>query len=387
MTDQNLDKLMWLSNAPWAPTGYGNQTALFTPRIASLGYDVAITAFYGLGGSRLDAGQIPIYPPGFETYGNDIIRANTKHFGADHFISLMDAWVCKPREFEGVKWMPWYPVDSDPLPPGVRDAVMHAHKRIVFSRFGEKMTNDAGLDCDYIPHGVDTNTFKPSDGDEIRDVMKIPRDAFVVGMVAANKGVPSRKAFAPQIAAFAKLREKHNDAILYIHAHSGVHGEPHTMDLTAYAESVGLVVDRDIRFADPYNLIVNAYTPKLMAQIYSMMDVHMLASMGEGFGIPTVEAQACGTPVIVGDWTASGELCFSGWKIPKSGASRWWTPLNAYQYMVHEDAALEALESAYQMKGNKAYRKAARKGALAYDADRVTEKYWKPFLKKVYDAQ
>ena len=35
-----MTKLLWHSNAPWAPTGYGQQTGLFAPRLAEK-YDMA----------------------------------------------------------------------------------------------------------------------------------------------------------------------------------------------------------------------------------------------------------------------------------------------------------------------------------------------------------
>ena len=105
--------------------------------------------------------------------------------------------------------------------------------------------------------------------------------------------------------------------------------------------------------------------------------------MGEGFGIPTVEAQACGCPVIVGDWTASGELCFSGWKIPKSESVPMWTALGTYQYHVKPEAVADRLEQAFTVRGNQEYRNRARKGAMQYDADKVTQKYWKPYLEKL----
>lgn len=377
-------KLMWHSNAPWAPTGYGNQTVLFVPRIEALGYDIAITAFYGLAGARINFGTIPIYPMGYHQYGMDVIRANTQHWGADTFISLLDAWVCEPHQFEGVRWIAWYPVDMEPLPERVREKIAVAYKRVVFSRFGQRMTQDAGLDCEYIPHGVDTSIMKPSDGEQIRTLMHIPKDAFVFGMVAANKGAPSRKAFTVQMAAFKELKKKHKDAVLYIHANMG-DINPVGVNLPEYAGALGLVVGRDVWFADQHNLIINAYHPKMMAQIYSMMDAHLLVSMGEGFGIPILEAQACGTPVIVGDWTAMSELCFSGWKVPKREADPWWTPLASYQFQPREGAVLDAMEQAYKAKGNQKTRAKARKGALAFDADHVTEKYWKPFLEKVFN--
>jgi len=122
-----------------------------------------------------------------------------------------------------------------------------------------------------------------------------------------------------------------------------------------------------------------------MAAMYNAFDVKTLVSMGEGFGIPILEAQACGCPVVVGDWTSMGELCFSGWKVSKADAEPFWTPLAAYQYYPRSGAILDAYEAAYQMKGNQEYRTRAREGALAYDADRVTEKYWKPVLDDIGD--
>jgi hypothetical protein len=108
-----------------------------------------------------------------------------------------------------------------------------------------------------------------------------------------------------------------------------------------------------------------------------------LVSWGEGFGIPIVEAETAGCPVIVGDWTSMGELCFSGWKVDKSEAVPIWTPVGAYQYIAPAGPIYERYEMAYRMKGNQEYRERARKGALAYDADKVTEKYWKPVLEDI----
>lgn len=38
-------KLIWHSNSPWSPTGYGTQTGLFAP-LLSQQYDLAISSFY-----------------------------------------------------------------------------------------------------------------------------------------------------------------------------------------------------------------------------------------------------------------------------------------------------------------------------------------------------
>jgi glycosyltransferase involved in cell wall biosynthesis len=380
-------RISWLSNAPFAATGYGNQTRLFTPRLQSLGHNVAISAFYGIEGGVLHWGTIPMYPRAQHPYGVDVMGAHAMHFQADLLISLIDAWVIEPDLIPaGLRWAAWYPVDSEPLPPPVRDKVARAYARIVYSKFGERMTRDAGLDCYYVPHGVDCSVFAPGDRAAARERLRWPGDKFIVGMVAANKGNPSRKAFCQNIAAFAALHRQHPDTMLYLHTVAGT--ENAGVNLPEFVESLGLSwgfahrCDHnavDVLFCDQYQNLLG-FPDAYMADVYNALDVHLLVSMGEGFGIPILEAQACGCPVIVGDWTSMPELCFSGWKVDKSDAEAYWTPLAAYQYIPHVAPITERLLAAYRMAGNLDYRKRARDGALAYDADKVTAKYWQPVL-------
>jgi glycosyltransferase involved in cell wall biosynthesis len=199
--------------------------------------------------------------------------------------------------------------------------------------------------------------------------------------VAANKGNPSRKAFCENIAAFKALHDKHPDTALYLHTFKGEQGGQ-VINLPEYIKSLGLVEGKDVFFCDQYMQLIG-FGDDYMAAAYNAMDVHLLASMGEGFGIPILEAQSCGTPVIVGDWTSMSELCFSGWKVSKKEATPFWTPLAAYQWIPQIGAIADRLEQAYRLSGNVEYSERARKGALPYDADRITEKYWRPVLAEI----
>ncbi len=377
-------RILWISNAPWTPTGYGNQTKLFTPRLKALGHDLSILAYWGLqGGTIMSADGIPILPPGYMPYGQDIIAPHAMAFHADIALSLMDAWVLEPSLMQGVKWVPWFPVDTEPMVSVVVDKVRQAHRRIVFSRFAERMCHQADLDCYYVPHGIDTAAFRPLGISDAKERANLPQDAFIVGMVAANKGVPSRKAFYQHLDAFKLLHDKHPDTVFYIHTNSGLHGDQ-VINIPEYVEFIGLEPNKDVLLPRQYEYTFGAFGDQAMNLLYNAFDVHVLASMGEGFGIPTVEAQAAGCPVIVGDWTASSELCFSGWKIPKSEAERYYFPgFTGYQFQVHPGALAEYLEDAYQHAGDSAMREAARQGALAYDANLVTEQYWQPVLEDI----
>jgi glycosyltransferase involved in cell wall biosynthesis/SAM-dependent methyltransferase len=380
-------KISWFSNAPFASTGYGCQTRLTVPRLQALGHELQVTAFYGLEGAVITIpgprGPIPVYPRGYHPYGADVWSAHAAHFGADVCISLMDAWVFQPEQNpEHVPWVPYFPVDMEPLPPPIRRQVERAQARIVMSKFGGRMLDAAGLDYYYIPHMVDTNTYRPRVQAEARTKIGLPADAFLVGMVAANKGNPSRKAFQQQIEAFAAFRRRHSDAVLYLHTTRSEHGEGQGINLPELVRYLGLRDGVDVLWPDQY-LNMLGYPDEHMAQLYSAFDVHMLVSMGEGFGIPTLEAQSCGCPVITAGWTASEELCFSGWRVDKTDAQPWWTPLASYQYVPHPGAIVERLEAAYNARGDLAIRRAARDGALAYDCARVVQEGWKPVLEHI----
>lgn len=244
------------------------------------------------------------------------------------------------------------------------------------------MMDNAGLDYYYIPHSVDTNNFKPMDRAEAREKMNLPKDAFIVGMVAANKGNPPRKAFFENIAAFTYLKAKHPDAVLYLHTFSGENGGHETVNLVDFCMYQGLEAGKDVIFSDQYAYMLG-YPDEAMNMLYNAMDVHMLVSNGEGFGIPILEAQAAGTPVIVGDWTSMTELCFSGWKVDRKDSHQLWTNLSSYQFVPSVGAIADHLESAYRQKDNEAMRRNARAAALAYDADVVTQRYWKPVLEDI----
>ena len=374
-----------MSNAPWCASGYGCQTRIFVPRLIKLGYEMVITALWGLEGGILNWNGIQIYPKGLQAWSNDIAAAHTVNAKAQILMTLFDTWPLIPDNLQqfGVRWIPWFPIDMDPIPPPILKNVTKAFDRIVFSRFAEKKMKEAELSCHYVPHGIETEVFKPMDMAEARKALGWPQDKFIMGMVAANKGQPARKALAEHLMAFAKLHAKHDDALFYIHTSAGTHGEYGGINLPELAESLGIT--KAVVYADQYNYHLG-FPDQYMVWAYNSMDVHVLASMGEGFGIPIIEAQACGTPVIVGDWTAMGELCFSGWKMDKKDAAPIYTQIGSYQFVPNVDVLAKKMEYAYHAKGNQEYRKRARIGALAYNADTVTEKYWKPVLKSIEES-
>jgi glycosyltransferase involved in cell wall biosynthesis len=166
--------------------------------------------------------------------------------------------------------------------------------------------------------------------------------------------------------------QKHDDVVLYLHTDQmGALGGIRLLQLL---QSCG-VPEEKFKFVDPY-VYRNGIDQQTLATIYTAMDVLLATSYGEGFGIPTVEAQACGTPVIISDFAASTELLGDGWLI--DGQPLWDAPQSSWFHMPSVPAIVEALEQAYQRGRGRSEK--AQEFAKAYNADTVFEEHWKPVL-------
>ena len=377
-------RILWSANALWATTGYGVQGRSLLPRLQRLGHTVANHAWYGLAGGTMEAGDIRIYPAAFEPYGADIIGHWVKDFQADLVVSLMDNWVL-PQDFvercRPALWASWFPVDQTPLPPCVGRISRTADYPITYSQFGQNQALAAGIDaCRYIPHGVETSVYKPGDKAEARRRLGVPQDRYLVSMVAANKGYPSRKAFPENLEAFARFRRRHPEALLYLHTLASQANQG--LDLFELLAALGIPEDAVFFVNQPKYIL--GLPPEYMARIYQASDVLLAASQSEGFGIPIVEAQACGCPVISTNWTSMPEITVNG--IATEPLQRLWTPLGGWACVPGVDAIHEALEEIAAWRPNER-REFSELGVAFmrahYDWDVCVQTYWAPFLAQV----
>jgi glycosyltransferase involved in cell wall biosynthesis len=314
-------KITWASNAPWAPTGYGTQTKQMLTRLIADGHDVVVSANHGLAGApaRDPVTGIPVFPVGADPYGNDVILpTHALHTRGEPgwIITLYDVWVYRHPDYDTANVASWVPVDHLPTPPNVRDWC-RKHPTIAMSRFGQEALRADGIDAMYAPHALELDVWKPTEllpnGKTPRQSWDIPDDAFVVMINAANKGnVPPRKSWGEMLSAVALFMRDHKDAYLYLHTETnGVYGG---VDLQVLMASLDIPPER-VRVPDWSANMMGLIPPSVLAAYYTASDVLLATSMGEGFGIPVIEAQACfpaGTPVAAEDVERGMVRSFTG---------------------------------------------------------------------------
>lgn len=321
-----MTKFLVHGNSPTAKTGYGVQIRQLVRQLALDGHEPACSSTYGIDGgvenvTIEDVGQIRVYGRGYDTNSNDRLHMHAAHWFAGDpkswLITCLDVWAVTNPLLKDMNVVAWTPVDHLPLQDGVREFFHRTGAvPVAMSRFGERMMIHAGLDARYVPLSVDTEQYKPtpvmSNGKTFREVHELPDNAFVVGMVAMNKGWnKDRKGFNEAFWAFAMFEKDHPDAYLYVHADKP--GGAEGMDLHQLAILSGIPPHKIVWAGGPnqYGYYLT-YTDEMMAAMYTSIDVLLAPSHGEGFCVPLIEAQACGTPVIATDFSAQSELVPAG---------------------------------------------------------------------------
>lgn len=205
----------------------------------------------------------------------------------------------------------WAPIDSCPISPLDLNAIDGA-KAISMSKFGFDQLELAGVENRvYVPAGIDP-AFTVNTDQAARAALRAhiagPDCTHLTGLVARYylSTDPDRKAIAQQLRAWAMFAADKPGARLYCHV---ADADPGCIDGQAGVFSMVRAFGLVGRVVFPQGVgVLKGATMAQMAQMYGACDVLLHATAAEGFGLPIVEAQACGSPVVCTDWTAMPEL-------------------------------------------------------------------------------
>lgn len=348
-------KVLWVGDAA-CHTGFARCTHAVCDELHRAGHKVSVLGINASG----DPHGYPydIYPamPRGRGDGFGVMRLPSliASLSPDVVCLLQDPWNVQGYfnaiEESGIEKVPpivaWLAVDSKNH-PGSAD-LNALHHVVTWTQFAIDELRSGGYTgpSSIVPLGVDTALFRPLDREAARQVLGVPEGSFVVGVVGRNQ---PRKRLDLTIGYFAEWITRHEieDAYLFLKvAPTGETG----CDIRSVAAYYGPALAGKIRVSEQRAGV--GLPDDVMPSIYNAMDVYLTTTQGEGWGLPCMEAMACGVPAIVPDWSALGEWTEdAAVKVPCTSTALT-APLNHYPYTIggvpDQEAAIAALQALYE---------------------------------------
>lgn len=224
------------------------------------------------------------------------------------------------------------PIDGSPIPADWLETFNGADVMVAYGEFGKRVmqSRDNSIKVEIIPHGVDLSVYRPKEN--VKRPKKALENAFFIGCVARNQPRKMLPRLLKMFSLFVKPWIKCNkcgittsmdtsdrcgycgsvdiigfpakdDAYLYLHCSQNDLSGWDILELCNRLE-----IGKKVMY--PRNNVVGTGVPDfIMADFYNMFDVFTLPTSGEGFGLPILEAMACGTPTLVTNYSGHLDFC------------------------------------------------------------------------------
>lgn len=310
-------RVLWISDSPDTPSGFGNVTHFVCEGLARRGHSLSILGWQT--DQAHDWKGCKVYPAG-PTLGRETLFPFLIRNRPEIVIALGDVWwlpyfsaphVRRQMELTDTPWALYFPIDGDTegerLPAGWLELLREVDVPIAMSRYGERIVRQCGVACHMIPHGVDLEVFCPPADREAAKARLGAQGKFLVLSDSRNQ---PRKMLPRLLEVFARFSALRPDTLLHLHTdpedeftQSGIY----SYDVRADVCHLG--IESKVRFTPGLSMKRGGGVPlQQLAAYYQAADVHLLASTGEGFGLPTLQAAAAGAVPMAGAYSASREL-------------------------------------------------------------------------------
>lgn len=352
---QNRKKrVLFISEAAYLNTGYAKYSKEVISRLHKTGkYNIAEFSIYG-GHNDPRRKKIPWknYPNMPDPNNSDQVQGynsnNSNQFGAWRFervcldfepdivLTIRDFWMDSfiyhspyRRIFEWA-WMPT--VDASPQNQEWLDMFSDANYVLTYSHWAKNtIENEGGKNINTIgvasPSAADC--FVPMNKKEIREQFGLRDDVNIIGTVMRNQ---RRKLFPALAEAFGEYLKQSGDTNTFLYLHTSFPDAgwnlPHIIHeneissrvlMTYVCENCGNVevsffrdakkqCKRCTKFASSPSSVGNGVSDEILAKIYNVFDLYVQCANSEGFGLPQVEAAACGIPIACTDYSAMQDV-------------------------------------------------------------------------------
>lgn len=273
---------------------------------------------------------------GRDVYGAGRLQTLSRELKPDIVVLLTDPWnvagyvQALPTDSDYITTVGWLAVDAknqDGRPLNDLDHVVGWTQFAIDELTGGGYTGESSI----VGLGVDTDVFRPMNKAKARQALfgdiDIPANAFIIGVVGRNQW--PRKRLDLTIEYFAHWMKTSCIDNAYLYIHSAPTGEL-GYDIWRLVEHYD-VKGRVMHGSPPMGIGVDDAS---MADVYNAMDVYLTTTQGEGWGLPALEAMACGVPCVVPDWSGLGEWAKGAAMSAPCNSTAVSAPINGLAYTI-----------------------------------------------------
>lgn len=269
-------------------------------------------------------------------YGKAVFNQNLLKFKPDFVVAISDPWMFAYQGRSPLReyfhWCVSPTVDSIPVRDDFISTYNLADSIFTYTDWALEALEATGLpNTNYtIRMGIDTSEFYPiSNKAELKESFGLPRDAFIIGTVMRNQ---TRKLIADLIETFTSLmmglpKPQQEKTFLYLHT---TYPDQQAWDIPSFilnsrfssnilftylcnsSRTFGCSRYQDAKtYSFSSNNLTcfmpsgkNALTNEQLCKVYNLMDLYVQIASCEGFGVPIIEAAACGVDCAVMNYSA-----------------------------------------------------------------------------------
>ena len=349
-------RVLFISEAAYLNTGYAKYSKEVISRLYRSGkYDVAEMSVYGAANdprrSSIPWKNYPVLPDQNNEEQMKLYNSNgTNQFGSWRFervcldfepdivLTIRDYWMdafvyhSPYRRIFQWAWMPT--VDASPQNPEWIDLFCDANYALTYSDWAKNVLEEqAGQNINTVGSAPPSasDAFIPMDQKSIRDEFGVRSDINIIGTVMRNQ---RRKSFPALISAFSKYLKEAGDTKTYLYMHTGYPDAGwnlanliHSYDISSRVLMTYVCGDADCKnvevcsfqdarkvclkcnkFSSMPSSVSNGVSDEVLAKIYNVFDLYLQPANSEGFGLPQVEAAACGIPIACTNYSAMEDI-------------------------------------------------------------------------------
>lgn len=424
-------KILMCSEASYLQTGYSTYAKEVLSRLYDTKkYEIAEFASYGLMNDDR-AANLPwlFYPNAVNKSSNkfqEYMSTPDNVFGKWRFdrvvfdfkpdivFDIRDFWMnsyqSKSVFRKCFNWAVMPTVDSAPQQEGWIDTYSQADAVLGYSEWaGTVLSKQTNNKINYVGEaspGVDLEIFKPKNKSKCKESLNIPENYTIIGSVMRNQ---KRKLLPDLLESFRKLLDKYKENSneigenLYLYLHTSYPDQGWDIPALLKENSVSNRVlftyqcktcskihastfHHAIKFCPScktescrFPSSSDGVTEDQLSLIYNTFDIYVQYAICEGFGMPQIEAGACGVPIASVDYSAMSDIVrkLNGYPIKVKRLFKE-METEAYRAYPDNDHLVEILETFFVRPSPVRQKKGFETRQLVeqfYNWDKVTEKW------------